>query len=471
MFEKKYDLIVIGSGSGMNAASRARSKGLKVALVENGPLGGTCLNRGCIPSKVIIYPADVMRTIEDSDKIGVYADFEGLDWALVKERMWDMVLEDRHSMEEGVEEDEGFDLYRGTAEFIGKKKMKVGDTRISADIIMISCGVRSRIPELDGLEEAGYLTSETMFDMEELPERAIILGGGYKACEFTHFFSAFGTEVTVVGHNPRLLPDEEPEVSELVLKTMREYAGVWVNREPTEVYSKGDQKAVKHLDRDTGEEAEAVGDEIFVFTGVVSNAPLLKPEKSDIKLDDRGYIEIDEYLETSVDGIWAFGDVLGRNMFRHTANYESDIAWFNAFGEQDQKTEVDEHAVPHAVYTHPQVASVGMNQEEAESRAENLLVGSAKYDVTAKGYAMGEEEGFAKVLVDGGSLKILGASIVGPHAAILLQPIVYMMNAENGSYYPMARSQIIHPSLSEVVARAFGDLHHAHHEHEGSHVP
>jgi dihydrolipoamide dehydrogenase len=469
MFEKKYDLIVIGSGAGMNVAARARAQDHDVALVEHGTMGGTCLNRGCIPSKIMIYPSDVIREIEHARKLGVNASLDGLDFKLVRERMMDLVLGDRHSMEEGVKEDEGLDYYQETAEFTARKVIRVGSKKISAPRIMIACGVRTRVPNIPGLEEEGYMTSETLFDIEDVPDSLLILGGGYKACEFAHFFSIFGTEVTIVGHNPRLIPHEEPEASELVRSTLDRYMNIWTNRDTIHVASSGDGKVVRHADRGTGEEEESTAEEILVVTGVTSNAPLLHPERSGIELDSRGYIMVDEYLETSQPGIWAFGDVLGRTMFRHMANYQSDLAWINAFGEK--KVKLDEHSVPHAVFTYPQVAGVGMTLRQALETDRPVLFDHSSYDATAKGYAMAEEDSFVKVILDGNTLEILGATVAGPHAAILLQPIVYLMNCGDRTYRPVAASQVIHPALSEVVVAAFGHLHDArkHREHHHDH--
>jgi len=448
----------------MNVAARARAKDLKVALLEHGTMGGTCLNRGCIPSKVMIYPSDVIREIEHARKLGVEVSIDNLDFKKVRKRMMELVIGDRRSMEEGVEEDQGLDYYHETGEFTGKHIMKVGDQKISAPKIMIVCGVRTRIPKIPGLEDAGYLTSETLFDIEEIPDSLVIMGGGYKACEFAHFYSTFGTEVTIVGHNRRLLPWEEPETSQLVENTLSRYMKVYTNRDVTNVDQAEGLKEVFHEDIGTGEEVISQASEILVTTGVQSNAPLLNPGKTGVKLDDRGYIIVNEYLETTQPGIWAFGDVLGRTMFRHTANYQSDAAWINAFGER--RVPLDEHAVPHAVFTYPQVAGVGLTLSQAMETGRPLLVGHSSYDSTAKGYAMAEEESFVKVILDGNTLEILGATVAGPHAAMLLQPIVYLMNCGDRTYRPIAASQVIHPALSEVVASAFGRLHDPRHHHE-----
>ncbi|HSV42844.1 MAG TPA: FAD-dependent oxidoreductase, partial [Methanomassiliicoccales archaeon] len=176
---KEYDLIVIGSGAGLSFASRARNKGTKVALIENGPMGGTCLNRGCIPSKILTYPAEMVRTINKSRDIGVNATVESLDFDLVRKRMWSLILPDREGIESGVKKDDGLDLYRTTGYFAAPYTIQVNDELIKAPRIVLACGVRSHVPNVPGLEENGYLLSETVFDITHLPKSLVILGGGY----------------------------------------------------------------------------------------------------------------------------------------------------------------------------------------------------------------------------------------------------------------------------------------------------
>ena len=461
---REYDLIVIGTGAGLNVASKARDQNLKVALVEDGPLGGTCLNRGCIPSKILIEPANAVRLAEDAKRIGVTAKVEGMDFQAVRKRMWDLVLSDRGGMEKGLAADQGLDLFHVRAEFVGTRRLQVGAEQITAPKVIIACGVRTSVPQVKGLEEVGYLTSETVFDIQHIPPRLAILGGGYKACEFAHFFTAFGTEVTIIGRNPVLLPREEPEVSALVLKKMSELCEVHVNHEAVEAKSSSEGKLLLHKDRFSGVSSEVLVDEILVATGVRSNADMLQVSSTGVQVDEKGYVMVNEYLETNIPGIWAFGDIIGRNMYRHTANYESDVAWFNAFGEQ--KVKLLEHAVPHAVFAYPEVAGVGMTEAEAKKRGRRYFIGRAEYIDTAKGYAMAEEDAFCKVIVDAETMRILGAHAVGPHASLLVQPIVYLMNAGDGTFNPIAKSQTIHPALSEVMVNAFANLSNPEHHHE-----
>jgi mycothione reductase len=465
---KKFDLIVIGSGAGMNVAANAVAHGMNVAVIDRGPLGGTCLNRGCIPSKVMLYPADVIRIAEEAKAIGIHAKIEKVDFDLIMKRVWAIVLDDRHGMEHGVGHSKQIEFFNMDGSFVSEYTMKVGEELITADKIIIASGARPLIPPIEGLEKVGYLTSATIFDIKEPPESLVIIGGGYIAAEFAHFFSAIGTKVTILGRNPRLLPQEEPEISGLLKKKMARYCQVRTGHEAVRAEINNGLKTVIATDRSDGRPREFAGQEILAAAGRRSNSDILKPEKTGVETDERGWIKVDPFLRTTKEGIWAFGDALGKHMFRHTANYESEVVWGNAFTEHQHP--VDEHAVPHAVFTHPQVASVGMTEEQAKKSYE-ILVGVKKYYDVAKGYAMGEEDGFVKVIVDGETGRILGAHIIGPHAAILVQQLVYVMNAEEQDYLPLARAQTIHPALSEVVVGAFGNLRPVGgHRHEHVHV-
>jgi mycothione reductase len=466
---KHFDLIVIGTGAGMNVAANAASSGMNVAVIDCGPIGGTCLNRGCIPSKIMIYPADVVRSIEEAQALGVHARIERVDYQTIMKRTWDLVLGDRHEMEEGVAQTDAITFYNLEAPFVDDYTLAVEGDKIAADTIVIASGARPHVPPIQGLDEVGYLTSATVFDLEAPPESLLIVGGGYIAAEFAHFFSAVGTAVTIVGRNPRLVPEEEPEISAMLAQRMARYAEVHTGYEAVRAEIRDGLKTIIARGSD-GQEQAFAGHELLIAAGRRSNADLLKPERTGVETDEHGWIQVDPYLQTSKKGIWALGDALGRQMFRHTANYHASLVWSNAFG--GHKHRVDEHAVPHAVFTHPQIGSVGLTEAQAQAE-HDILVGINPYISTAKGYAMGEEDGFAKVVVEQGTGRILGAHVIGPHAAILVQPIVYLMSAGDEDYMPLARAQTIHPALSEVVIGAFGNLrpvgegahHHHHHQH------
>jgi mycothione reductase len=460
---EKHDLVVIGSGAGMNVASKAVQSGMKVAVVEHGLMGGTCLNTGCIPSKVLIYPADVIRELEEASSIGVNASVSSVDFPLIMRRMRSFVSADREQMEQGVSMVENLRWYRETGEFVGEYQLKVGEETITAPKMIIASGARALVPPIDGLQETGYLDHVSVLDLEALPDSLVIIGGGYIACEYGHFFSAMGTRVTILEMMPRLLLAEDPEISEVVKRRFSRYVDVHTNHKVEKVQQKGDLKVVTAVDAGTGEEREFTATEVMLAAGVRSNSDLLKPEKTGVETDERGWIQVDPYLETSKPNIWALGDATGRFMFRHTANYEAEIVSINALSEH--RHQVDYHAVPHAVYGHPQVGAVGLTEAQAKEMGNEILVGRASYMDVTKGYAMGEEDGLVKVVVEQGTGKILGCHIVGPHAAILVQQVVYLMNAGEQDYIPLADAQVIHPALSEVVINAFGNMAPPSHVH------
>ena len=450
----EYGMILIGTGAGMNVVDAALAKGLTVAIVEEGPIGGTCLNRGCIPSKILIHCADVIREAEAAAETGVHMRLDRVDFQFIRKRMWDLILPDRHAMEEGIKRTKQITLYPVIGIFVADYTMQVGKETISAPRIVIASGARAQVPPIPGLDSVKYHTYRTIFDLEEKPESIVILGGGYIGCEFAHFFSAIGTRVVLVGHNKVLLPREEPETSEVVMRRLSRFSEVHTGTEATRVEGRAGRITVTIQDPTQGEKV-IDAEQLLVATGVRSNSDWLRPEMTGVKTDDKGWIVTDPYLETSKPNIWALGDALGRNMYRHTANYEASVVRNNMFG--DQKIMLDLHAVPHAVFTYPQVGAVGMTEAEAV-QGRKVMVGVSRYTDTAMGYAYDDEDAFVKVIVEYPSRRILGASVVGPQASTLVQQITNMMASDTQTYAPIARAQVIHPTLSEVIASAFGAL-------------
>jgi dihydrolipoamide dehydrogenase len=465
---EEFDVIVIGSGAGMNVASNALNSGLRVAVAEHYLMGGTCLNNGCIPSKILLYPADVIRKMQDARELGITGRIEGVDVPFIMKRMREFVTEDRVGMERGIASVDSLVWFRDTAEFVGDHTVKVGKKTITAPKIIIASGSRTMIPNLPGLKETGYLDNISVLELDSLPKSIMILGGGYIACEYGHFFSALGSQVTIIGRNPRLLKMEDPDISDVVRQRFSKIVKIYTNYEAVSAGSEDGQKVVLATNRADGKTYKFKADEIMVAMGRVSNADYLKPENSGVETVRGGWIKVNEFLETTKPGIWALGDALGRHMFRHTANYEADVVWRNAFS--DHTVKADYHAVPHAVFGYPQVGSVGLTEPDARKTGYEVLVGKTRYTDVAKGFAMGEDWGLVKVIVEAQSRRILGAHIAGSEASDLVQQVVYLMNTGDRDYMPLVRSQIIHPALSEVVINAFANLAmpgHAHgHEHE-----
>ncbi|VVB65128.1 Dihydrolipoyl dehydrogenase [uncultured archaeon] len=455
---EEYDVIVIGSGSGKVIVSRAISEGLKVALVDHGPIGGTCLNNGCIPSKMLIYPADVIRTTQDAKKVGIDVIITKIDFQKIMSRMRSVVEMSRNEMEVYIRSTENLTLYKQTAEFIGDYTIKVADETITAPKIAIASGSRELVPPIPGLKKAGYLDNITLVNLEKLPESLIIIGAGYIGCEYGHFFSSMGTNVTILGRSPTVLATEDPEIRKIVNETLSRDLNLLTNHEAVKVELDGGRKVVSARNRLDDKVYQFEAEEIMVASGRRPNSDLLKFERTGVETDQRGWIKVNKYLETTKPRIWALGDATGKHMFRHTANYEADIVSNNMF--DDDKKENDEHAFPHAVFTHPQVAGVGLKEAEALASGHKILVGRARYAEVPKGIAMADDDGFAKVIVEEDTGMILGCSVVGSGAPELVQQVVYLMNTDTQDLRPMIKSQVIHPTISEVMVKAFANLEH-----------
>jgi dihydrolipoamide dehydrogenase len=330
---------------------------------------------------------------------------------------------------------------------------------IKAKRIFIVSGAKPNIPPIKGIQNVDYLTSDTALKLETPPRSMIIIGGGYVAAEYGHFFSSMGTKVTIIQRKLKILPDEEPEISDLLNEEMSRRMDIFTNYEAVEVMQKNDAKVVLARSNEDAGVKEFSAESLLVAAGRVPTSDVLKPEKTGVELDKRGYIKVDEHLETRKKNIWAFGDAIGREMFKHVANYEAQIAWHNAL--HDHKIKADYSAAPHAVFTHPQIASVGLKETEAKQQGHKILVGTARYKDTALGAAMGKPEGFVKVILQQKTGRILGGHIIGPFAPILIQEIANAMASGNRSFVPILRGMHIHPAMSEVVQNAFVNLREA----------
>ncbi|UCF11768.1 MAG: dihydrolipoyl dehydrogenase [Thermoplasmatales archaeon] len=451
---KQYDVVVIGSGSGGEIVEASLSQGFSVAWIDKGPLGGTCLNVGCIPSKMLIYPADRIVEIQEAEKIGIKAEIKDINFGAIMKHMKKPIRESHEHMSQGLVNTEDFHYYKGVCHFISDYTLDVSGEQVRGGKIFIGSGARPLIPPIKGIENVDYLTNETVFNLTKRPESIIIIGGGYIAVEFAHFFAAMGTKVTVLQRGNRLIKNSEPEVSDLLKKQMDKRMTIFTNIEVFEAKKIGSGVTVIGRKKTTKEEREVTAEKILIAAGRKSNSDLLKVENTGVETDERGYIKVNEYLETSKNNIWAFGDATGGYMFKHVANEEAIVAWRNAL--HDHKTKMDYYAIPYAVFTYPQIAAVGLTEEEAKKEHE-ILVGRAKYSDVAKGEAMIELEGFTKAIIDKKDGKILGFHIIGPYAPILIQEVINAM-ALGGHIGLIGHGMHIHPALPELILRTFGNL-------------
>jgi mycothione reductase len=455
---REYDLLAVGSGSAMYVVEPflERYPNARAAVIDKDDPGGICLTRGCIPSKLLLYPASLRRLAERGPELGVDVRVQGVDFGRVMARMREIVAADVEEVRTDLTTSPNIDYYHGTAEFVAPKTLRVGSEELRSERILLCTGSRPTIPPIPGLRESGYLTSDTVLELTELPGQIAIVGGGFIAAEYGHFFSAMGAKVTILGRNARFLPTEEPEVSRLVETSLRRHLTLETSREVTHVENvPGGGRRLTVSDRITGSKSQVEVDQLLVAVGRESNNDLLRLDRAGIVSDPHGWIPTDEFLQTNQPGIWALGDATGHLLYKHKANQDAWVLEENLV--KDRRRRTDYHAVPHAVFTEPEVAAVGLGEREAVERLgpERLLVGTCPFEKTAKGRAMGIREGFVKVLVEKGTYRIVGAHIVGPEAAILLQEIVDLMYTPGQSSLPIREGMHIHPALSEVIERAF----------------
>ncbi len=447
---------------------------MKMAVIDKDEPGGICLTRGCIPSKILLYPAELVRLTEKAREFGIATEIRSIDFAQVMARMRSLIDADIESIRRGLSSSNNIDYYHATAEFVSPYTLKVGDETVSSKLIFLCTGSETIIPSVKGLAEAGYLTSDGVLQLKKLPESVAVIGGGYIAAELGHFLAAMGSKVTIIGRNPQFIPEEEPEVSDVLRRELGMHMTILTNVEVKEAKKSGRSRIVRAEDRVTGAAKEVEAEVILVATGRGPTSHFLHPEKGGVKTDSRGWIVVDEYLQTTQPGVWAMGDADGRFMFKHVANYESEIVYYNAV--LGRKAKADYHAVPHAVFTYPEAAGVGMKEEEAVAKfgKEEIVIGFYRYEDTAKGEAMAAKDYFVKVIMERETEKILGAHVAGPYASVLIQELVNAMYTGDQSPGNLRRSMYIHPALNEVVQRALSSVysvdeyhHMLSHGHEG----
>ncbi len=446
---KKFDVIVVGSGAGLEVASFAAEKGLSVAIVEEGPLGGTCLNRGCIPSKMLIHSADIAETIKNSEKFGIKSKIENIDFASIVKRVSEVVDTDSNGIEQAVRKSGNPTLYKVHGKFIGQKQMQVGNETIEAGKVFIVGGTRPSIPPLPGLGTTPYLDSTKALRLEKQPEHLVVIGGGYIAAELAHFFGSLGTKVTILVRGNLMLSNEDEEIAAWFTKGFAKKYEILFNVQAEAVSYQNSKFTIKL--KGEGDKLEA--DQLLVATGRTPNTDILDVKTTGVEVDDKGYIKVNEYLETNVDGIWAFGDIIGILPFRHAANDQVGFAIRNAF--TDKKVPFDPFAIGHAVFSSPQVGGVGKTEQELKREGISYKVGKAELKDTGMGGAL-QENGLAKVLVSEQN-NILGVHIIGPNASILIHEAIVAMKA-NGKVEAITNSVYIHPALPEWLQRAFFDI-------------
>jgi mycothione reductase len=448
---EQYDLIIIGAGSG-NSIIGPEMDHLRIAMVERGAFGGTCLNRGCIPSKMFIYPADLAEhAATHGERLGIHTEFGAADWPAIVRRVFgriDPIAEGgrqyRHSLD-------NVDVYEHSAHFVGERELEVGGVRIRGEQVVVAAGARSYIPNVPGLDDVPFHTSDSIMRIARLPKHLVVIGGGFIANELGHVFRSFGSQVTIINRGRQLLRAEDHDVSERFTELAAARFDLALGAHVDRVFMTPDGVGVK-LTCESGPRT-IEGDVLLVASGRIPNSDQLRVEAAGIEVDEIGNITVDAHGRTSAPGVWALGDINGRHQLKHMANGEAKVVRHNVMHPDDLR-EYDHRPAPHAVFASPQIGAVGLTEHQAASAGKPYCVITHHYAGAAYGWAMEDTTSFCKLIGDPRSRTVVGAHVMGPQASMLVQLLVQGMHL-GSTADEMAQGQIwIHPALSEVVEQA-----------------
>ncbi|HMP00763.1 MAG TPA: dihydrolipoyl dehydrogenase [Kiritimatiellia bacterium] len=450
---REYDVILIGSGGGAKITQALSRLGRRVALIEKDRAGGTCLNRGCIPSKMLIHPSGLVEKLRRAHKLKITAgspvvDFEALVASI--NAYTDGVSDHLAS---GFERMDHVDYYQGEARFASAREVRVGEHRLTAEKIVIATGSRPFIPDIPGLTGTPFMTSTEALRGRKLPRRLIVIGGGYIAAELGGAYAGFGTAVTFLLRHS-FLKREDPEVVAEFTKAFCPGKTVHENTRIDRVDYRGGlfTVACRHADgRSFNVEAEA----LLVATGITPNSDRLDLAAVGVAVRADGFIQVNDYLQTSVSGIYALGDVAGRYLFRHSVNFEAEY-WVEANVIADAPAPIHYPPMPGAVFTHPEIASVGLTEPEAKRRGLDVVIARAHYPSCAMAVARGLEHGLVKLVLDRKTGRLLGAHIVGEEASTMIQELILAMT-HGMTAAEVYRAIYIHPAFPEVIRNAIRD--------------
>lgn len=503
-----FDLIVIGAGSGLDVANTAAQNGLSVALIEKDKMGGTCLNRGCIPSKLLIHTADLLELIRQSATFGINIQGKvSIDFEKIISRVNWIVDSNSEEIKEAYNKVDNPRVFYSECKFIGAKELllkgidrfqpstrinkkgnqrnpngrSLENQRITGRKILIASGSRPRIPKIRGLNASGFITSDQALRLKKQPDNLTIIGGGYICCELAHFFGSLGTKINIIQIQNKLIPTEDEDISKKLTEIFSKKYNVYLGYS-TESVSKVKSYSAKTFQNNkekTGSDNSKIyrvnarnirsgnminveSDQLLIAVGRVPNSDILDLGKTGVKLDGRGYVLTDEFLQTNIKDIYSLGDVVGRYPFKHSANLEAHYAIHNILHGQD-KIPVDYTAIPHAIFTLPQIAAVGVTEQslirQGKKVNEDYLKSIYPFINTGMGLAIEDHEGFVKFLIDKESRRILGCHIIGTDAPVLIHEVSVAMKTSDsmgniGTIDNISRTVHVHPALSEVVARA-----------------
>jgi pyruvate/2-oxoglutarate dehydrogenase complex dihydrolipoamide dehydrogenase (E3) component len=460
MATRHYDAIVIGAGQGGVPLARTLAQARrKVALVEREHVGGTCYNEGCTPTKTMVASAKVAYLDRRSADYGVKNGPGTVDMVAVRQRKRDIVEDFRRGGEQRLRDTEGLDLVWGEASFTGPKELEVRlnshETRLTAKNIFINTGSRPANPPVAGLESVPALNSTTIMELDEVPEHLLVLGGGYVGLEFAQMFRRFGSEVTVVQRDKQLLTREDADVAEAVAEVLRE-DGVEVLLETEAKRAEQTEDGELLLKVGTLEgEGTLEGSHLLVAAGRPPNTDRLNLEAAGVETDERGFIRVNERLETGVEGIWALGDVKGGPAFTHISYDDFRIVKTNLLEGGDAT--ITDRMVPYTVFIDPQLGRVGLSEEEAREQGRDVRVVRMPMKHVARALEVDEPRGMMKAVVDADTRRILGCAVLGVEGGEVAAMIQIAMMGRV-PYTTLRDAVFAHPTLAESLNNLFATI-------------
>ena len=447
---KHFDLIIIGTGSA-NSMIGPEFDDWSIALVEEGVFGGTCLNRGCIPTKMLVHVADVAEAVRNAHNLGVDAEVTNVRWADIRNRVFDRI----DPIAAGGEQyrtngSPNVTVFKGRGRFVGPKQVAVGDDVLEGTQVLVAAGGRPMVPDIEGLDGVHFHTSDDIMRINELPKHLIILGGGFIANELAHVFGSFGSRITIIHRGDVMLRAQDELIASrfTALVQARPNFNVHLNTQVRHVTQHGDTITVTMHNGVT-----VAGDTLLIATGRIPNTDTLDVKHAGIDVHSDGRIVVDDMQRTSVPGIWALGDISSDHLLKHVANHEARTVRHN-LGHPNDLISSHRDFVPAAVFTKPQIASVGLTEAQAREQGIDVMVKVQNFGDVAYGWAMEDTTSICKLVADRATRRLVGAHLMGPYSSILIQQLIQGMSLgqtidelASGQYY-------IHPALTEVVENA-----------------
>lgn len=453
---KNFDAIIIGAGqAGPSLAGKLTGAGMTVAFIERKLFGGTCVNTGCMPTKTLVasaYAAHLARRAADYG-VMLSGDIQ-IDMRKVKARAETVIMNARTGLEKYLRGMSGCTVFDGHARFEGADRVRVGDELLTAPRIFINVGGRAIVPDLPGVDKIPYLTNTSVLALDHLPEHLVVIGGSYIGLEYAQMYRRFGAQVTVIEKGPRLISREDEDVSEAIREILQS-EGIALRTSSECISFAPHEKGIAVGVNCTEGEPAIIGSHVLLAVGRRPNTDDLDLDKAGVATDARGYIKVDDYLATNVSGIWAMGDCNGRGAFTHTAYNDFEIIAANLI--EGEQRRVSDRILGYALYIDPPLGRVGMTEREARASGRPLLIGTRPMTRVGRAVERGETQGFMKVIVDGETRRILGASILGVSGDEAIHGILDMINA-GVTCDVLIRSVPIHPTVSELIPTLLSDI-------------